>query len=102
MKTCVLFDFDGTIINTNSITKKGLDVFSLKVRDTALTEAEHQMLLGRPLEDQIRYLDAENTLELTEAFKHWYQEAHATEEAYLRAFQKFWKAFGVMATPWAL
>lgn len=79
MKTCVLFDFDGTIINTNSITKKGLDVFSLKARGTALTEAEHQMLLGRPLEDQIRYLDAENALELTEAFKHWYQEAHATE-----------------------
>lgn len=79
MKTCVLFDFDGTIINTNTITKKGLDLFSFKARGVALTEAEHQMLMGRPLEDQIRYIDEESAAELTEAFKDWYQEAHATE-----------------------
>lgn len=79
MKTCLLFDFDGTIINTNTITKKGLDVFSQRCRGTELTEAEHQMLLGKPLEEQIKYIDLEHVAEVTEAFKLWYKEAHETE-----------------------
>lgn len=79
MKTCILFDFDGTLIDTNRITRKGLDVFSMEIRGTELTEAEHQMLLGRPLEDQLAYLAPTDLPALLEAFKVWYKEAHETE-----------------------
>lgn len=77
MKKYIIFDFDGTLINTNDMIEEGLDVFALAYRGTPLTREEHERLAGKPLMDQMAYISLEKWEEMTEAFKTWYFKAHA-------------------------
>lgn len=76
MKTALIFDFDGTLINTNRLIETGLNYFACQTLGRFLTHEEHLSLLGRPLNEQMRFLDANQEVALTEAFRVWYLEAH--------------------------
>jgi pyrophosphatase PpaX len=72
----VLFDFDGTIINTNALIEEGLNYFAEKYRGSRLTKQEHATLTGRPLEDQMAYINATHAEGMTEQFRIWYKHHH--------------------------
>lgn len=49
----ILFDFDGTLINTNEIIKLTLNEISIKHTGTFLTKEDFDDMLGKPLKDQM-------------------------------------------------
>jgi len=75
-KNTLLFDFDGTIINTNKLIEEGLELFAKTYRGTSLSHSEHKFLLGKPLEDQMKYINTDAHLAMTEIFKVWYLQEH--------------------------
>lgn len=72
----IIFDFDGTIINTNQLIEEGLGYFALKYRGTVLTKLELAALTGKTLEDQMAYIKAEKAEIMAEQFKIWYTHNH--------------------------
>lgn len=76
MKKTIIFDFDGTIINTNQLIEEGLSHFAITFRGTHLSSEEHQFLLGLPLEDQMKYINPKQYIYMTEAFRAWYLKKH--------------------------
>lgn len=72
----VLFDFDGTIIDTNRIIREGLNHFARQTLERSLTGEEMHALYGRPLEEQMAFLDPVNPEDLTMAFRAWYGKMH--------------------------
>ena len=52
----VLFDFDGTLVNTNEIIKLTLNEISLKHRGKELAEEDFDEILGKPLRDQMAHI----------------------------------------------
>ena len=71
-----IFDFDGTIINTNNLIEEGLGYFALKYRGSALSRKELTELIGKTLEDQMTYIKADKAEIMTEQFKIWYTHNH--------------------------
>lgn len=72
----VLFDFDGTLINTHDLIIEGFNQLSLKYRGHAFSVEEHIKILGKPLDFQIRLIcpfDFDNALV---QFKKWYAMNH--------------------------
>lgn len=78
MKNTIIFDFDGTIINTNRLIEEGLSHFAITFRGKSLSSEEHQFLLGLPLEDQMKYLNPKQYVYMTEAFRIWYLKKHSS------------------------
>ena len=74
----IIFDFDGTLINTNDLIVEGLDRFAMTFRGCSLSHEEHQILAGKPLDDQMTYICAEKAEDMAAVFKGWYMEAHKT------------------------
>ena len=72
----VLFDFDGTIINTNDLIREGLNSFAERYRGYRLLEEEHKKMVGRPLEEQMKYINSEKWQLMTNHFKIWYNHHH--------------------------
>lgn len=77
MKNTIIFDFDGTIINTNKLIEEGLSHFAITFRGTSLSNEEHGFLLGMPLEDQMKFINPKQWEYMTEAFRAWYLKKHA-------------------------
>lgn len=77
MKKHIIFDFDGTLIDTNRLIVEGLDIFAVAYRGAALSHEEHQQLAGRPLLDQMAYINERQSEAMVEAFRTWYLKAHA-------------------------
>ena len=80
----LIFDFDGTIIDTNLIIAKGLNVFAKAYRGSRLTEKELEGLTGKPLYDQMTALNPQRADEMLPRFRAWYAKRHDT---LTRAFQ---------------
>ncbi|MDF1616207.1 HAD family hydrolase [Petrocella sp. FN5] len=78
MIATVIFDFDGTIINTNDLIKEGLNLIANKHRGCPLTPMELEILTGKTLEAQMAYIDAIHFDGLIEEFKRWYGHNHDT------------------------
>ncbi len=76
MIKAIIFDFDGTIINTNELIREGLQYFSYRYNKRRLSPKEINDLFGRPLEEQMAYIDSQNVELLTAQFKIWYQHHH--------------------------
>lgn len=76
MFKAILFDFDGTLLNTHDLIIKGLNRVSLKSRGIPFGTSEHNQILGKPLEEQMRILCPSNQVALTEEFQIWYRENH--------------------------
>lgn len=72
----VLFDFDGTIINTNALIEEGLNYFAEKYRGSRLNKQEHAALTGKTLEDQMAYINETHAEGMTEQFRIWYKHHH--------------------------
>jgi len=52
----ILFDFDGTLVNTNEIIKLTLNEISLKHAGKELTRNDFDDMLGKPLKDQMAHI----------------------------------------------
>lgn len=76
MYKAVLFDFDGTLLDTHKLIIAGLNLISLKNRGVGFDDQEHGRVLGKPLEEQIRMLCSLNVRENTAEFIRWYGENH--------------------------
>ena len=72
----VIFDFDGTIINTNELIKEGLNSFAERYRGYKLVTEEHRMLTGKTLEDQMAYINPHKWQLMSNHFKIWYAHNH--------------------------
>lgn len=72
----VLFDFDGTLINTHDLIIEGFNHISRLYNGRAFDESDHIKMLGKPLEQQIRLICPFEVPEATEAFKAWYAKNH--------------------------
>lgn len=76
MMTTILFDFDGTLINTNLLIRQGLDTFSFVHRGHTLTKEEHLHLTGKPLDMQMAFISPDNWMTLHDDFQLWYKGHH--------------------------
>ncbi|GAU76807.1 HAD family hydrolase [Fusibacter sp. 3D3] len=72
----VIFDFDGTIINTNELIKEGLNNFAQRYRGYKLVAEEHRALIGKTLEDQMAYINPHKWQLMSNHFKIWYTHHH--------------------------
>ncbi len=72
----VLFDFDGTIINTNDLIREGLNSFAERYRGYRLLDSEHKALVGKTLEDQMKYINPTKWQLMCNHFKIWYKHHH--------------------------
>jgi HAD superfamily hydrolase (TIGR01549 family) len=79
LKNTFIFDFDGTIINTNELINDGLNYFSLMYQGRSLHVDEIESLHGKPLLEQMKYIDNINYEEITNYFKKWYLEKHESK-----------------------
>lgn len=76
MIKAILFDFDGTLINTHDLIIEGFNQLSQKYRGRAFGADEHNKILGKPLEVQVRHLCPFDYEEALASFKSWYQANH--------------------------
>lgn len=76
MIKAIIFDFDGTLIDTNALIKKALNIFSLKYKQGPLEDEIFNELTGKPLEYQMAHFDTDRIPELVEEFKEWYLVNH--------------------------
>ncbi len=60
----ILFDFDGTLVNTNEIIKLTLNEISIKYAGRELAEKDFDDMLGKPLKDQMAQIYGLNGHEL--------------------------------------
>lgn len=74
--TTVIFDFDGTIINTNTLIEEGLNFFAHRYRGYRLSKEELETLIGKPLEAQLSYIHADKAPVMLEQFRIWYAHHH--------------------------
>lgn len=65
----ILFDLDGTLINTNDIIIKCLRDTSIKYADKDLSKEELDVILGKPLRDQVSLILSENIDEMMEHYR---------------------------------
>ncbi|HAS74160.1 MAG TPA: hypothetical protein DCS67_08465 [Clostridiales bacterium UBA8960] len=72
----IIFDFDGTVIDTNRLIEEGLGYFALKYRGSTLTQKELSELTGKTLEDQMAYIKPDKADIMVEQFKIWYIHNH--------------------------
>lgn len=76
MISTIIFDFDGTIIDTNFIIERGLNLFSKAYRGSRLSPKELEQLTGRPLYDQMAAIQPHRAQEMTDRFRIWYAQRH--------------------------
>jgi len=79
----IIFDFDGTIINTNELIQDGLGYLSKRYSGIALDHHAFKQISGKPLEVQLAYIHAEKVDIMTEQFQIWYKHNH---NVYAKAF----------------
>jgi pyrophosphatase PpaX len=70
----ILFDFDGTIADTNEIIMVCLQTTAEHAMGRRLTDDELDGLLGRPLLDQTAYMDESRAEELVDFYRSKYKE----------------------------
>lgn len=74
--TTVLFDFDGTLLDTHQLIVRGLDRVSRMSRGTPFSDEDHGRILGKPLDEQMRMLCPRDTDFYTTLFQRWYRQNH--------------------------
>ncbi len=76
MFKAVLFDFDGTLLDTHDLIIKGFNHISLATRGIPFEAHEHLGMLGKPLGEQLRLICHSDEHVLVEDFQSWYRENH--------------------------
>jgi len=69
----ILFDFDGTLIDSNEIIVNSLNETALKFTGSVLSEKELQSILGKPLSVQMKEIKAERWEELDTFYRQYYR-----------------------------
>jgi pyrophosphatase PpaX len=64
----IIFDFDGTLIDTNELIIYSIDQVALKFIDRRLTKDEFNSILGFYIEDQMKMISREHYKEMTEFY----------------------------------
>lgn len=84
MLKVIVFDFDGTIMDTNAIIKDSLNEVAIKYRGRPLSDAEFDPILGRALHEQVAMInDRQEDLDnMVEAYRAYYR-AHQKEKVHL-------------------
>lgn len=71
---CILFDFDGTLINSNDAVVSMLHLASTKHRGVPFSEDELNEILGKPIHDQMSFLSEEKAEELVTYYRQEYKK----------------------------
>ena len=64
-----LFDFDGTLIDSNEAIISSLNHVAIKYRGFPFNTDELNQILGKPIQDQMRFLSTEHTQTLVEMYR---------------------------------
>lgn len=70
----ILFDFDGTLVDSNEAVVGMLHLASEKFRGVPFSEAELEEILGKPLLDQMAFLSEDHKEELVAFYRAAYRE----------------------------
>lgn len=89
----IIFDFDGTIINTNDLIVESLRKASETVLGKKLSDSLLNKILGRTLDEQMHMIDETHKKEL-EAFYREYYNTHREAGTFL--YEGFQKVFEVI------
>lgn len=76
MLDTVLFDFDGTLIDTHTLIVEGLNYISTKYRGLPFSPQEHEKMLGKPLGTQLEMICPDQVESSMVEFQGWYRENH--------------------------
>ncbi len=79
----VLFDFDGTLVDTMELIHQSMRHATSEVLGRALTREELMANVGQPLPVQMKAFDPEKVIELLEAYRLYNEEHH---EALIREY----------------
>lgn len=77
----IIFDFDGTLIDTNDIIKESLNKASLEFRKKSITSEEYEKILGKPLIKQMMDLDEKLYAEMDAYYRVYYRTHEASRTA---------------------
>ncbi len=83
MVTHILFDFDGTLLDTNELIVEALNASALKFRGKEIGPKELDGILGKPLAVQMKELDEEHWEEMDAYYRSYYRERR---DAYTKEF----------------
>lgn len=73
----IVFDFDGTLMDTNAIIKESLEAASMAYRKKRITAEEFEKILGKPLKQQMLDLDLYMADEMVDFYRTYYRENQA-------------------------
>jgi pyrophosphatase PpaX len=79
----IMFDFDGTIINTNALIQDGLRYLANRYSGKTLDHHAFRQISGKPLEQQLAHIHPEKVDLMMEQFQIWYKHNH---NIYAKAF----------------
>jgi len=74
MITHILFDFDGTLMDTNDLIVEALNAAAVKFRGTSIEADELDGILGKPLAIQMKQLDSNNWEAMDAYYRSYYRE----------------------------
>jgi pyrophosphatase PpaX len=77
----VLFDFDGTVVDSGAMILESFRHATKTVLDRDLSDAELLAAVGTPLRDQMRLIDAERADELVDVYRTHNEPLHEALEA---------------------
>jgi pyrophosphatase PpaX len=77
----VLFDFDGTVVNSGAMILESFRHATKTVLDRELSDAELLAAVGTPLREQMRLIDAERADELVDVYRTHNEPLHEGLEA---------------------
>jgi len=83
MVTHILFDFDGTLLDTNELIVEALNAAALEFRGHKIEPKELDNILGKPLAVQMKELDPEHCEEMDTYYRMYYRERR---DAYTKQF----------------
>lgn len=70
----ILFDFDGTLIDSNEIIMNALNATSMKFKGESLSYTQMQSILGKSLEVQMKAISEDNWEQLDAFYRAYYRE----------------------------
>jgi len=74
----IIFDFDGTLMDTNDIIKESLNEASKRFRHCEISDSEYEKILGKPLAQQMKDLSSDYCDEMTAFYRQYYRENQTT------------------------
>ena len=83
-KKCVIFDFDGTMMDTNKVIIDSLNYAALKYRGCEVTAIEFESILGKPIVEQMAALSKEYCDEMVTCYRETYR---AMEDGLVKPFE---------------